>query len=41
MYTSLTYVGPQRINKILIDIVKIIKNDGFANITEAVGVNNK
>ena len=41
MYTSLTYGGPQLINKILIDLVKLIKNDGFANITEAVGVNNK
>ena len=41
MYTSLTYGGPQLINKILIDLVKLIKDDGFANISEAVGVNNK
>ena len=41
MYTSLTYSGPHLINKILIDLVKLIKDDGFANISEAVGVNNK
>ena len=41
LYTSLTYGGPQLINKILIDLVKLIKDDGFANISEAVGVNNK
>ena len=41
MYTSLTYGGPQLINKILIDLVKLIKDDGFANISEAVGVDNK
>ena len=41
IYTSLTYSGPQLINKILIDLVKLIKDDGFANISEAVGVNNK
>ena len=41
MYTSLTYGGPQLINKILIDLVKLIKDDGFTNISEAVGVNNK
>ncbi len=41
MYTSLTYGGPQLINKILIDLVKLIKDDGFTNISEAVGINNK
>ena len=41
MYTSLTYGGPRLINKILIDLVKLIKDDGFANISEAVGVDNK
>jgi dihydroorotate dehydrogenase len=41
MYTSLTYGGPRLINKILIDLVKLIKDDGFTNISEAVGVNNK
>ena len=41
LYTSLTYGGPQLVNNILIDLVKLIKNDGFINISEAVGVNNK
>ncbi len=41
MYTSLTYGGPQLINNILIDLVKLAKDDGFANISEAVGVDNK
>ena len=41
IYTSLTYGGPQLINKILIDLVKLIREDGFSNISEAVGVNNK
>ncbi len=41
LYTSLTFGGPQLINKILIDLVKLIKDDGFTNISEAVGVNNQ
>ena len=32
MYTSLTYGGPQLINKILIDLVKLIKDDGLSLI---------
>ncbi len=41
LYTSLTYSGPQLINEILVDLVKLIKDDGFTNISEAVGVNNR
>jgi len=41
LYTSLTYNGPQLINKILIDLVKLIRADGFKNVSEAVGVDNK
>ena len=40
LYTSLTYGGPHLINKILIDLVKLIKDDGLKNISEAVGVDN-
>ena len=41
LYTSFTYGGPQLINKILIDLVELIKDDGYRNISEAVGVANK
>ncbi len=41
LYTSLTYCGPQLINEILIDLVKLIKDDGFTNISEAVGADNR
>ena len=41
LYTSLTYNGPQLINKILIDLVRLFKADGFKNVSEAVGVDNK
>ncbi len=40
LYTSLTYGGPRLINNILIDLVKLIKDDGFTNVSEAVGVDN-
>ena len=41
MYTSLTFGGPQLISRILIDLVKLIKKDGFTNISEAVGADNQ
>lgn len=37
LYTSLTYLGPQVVNKILIELVNILKTDGYKNIKEAVG----
>ena len=41
LYTALTYGGPNLINEILIDLAKLIKNDGFTNISEAIGIDNK
>ena len=40
LYTSLTYSGPKLINEILIRLAKLIKDDGFKNVSEAVGVDN-
>ena len=41
LYTALTYKGPKLINQILIDLVQLIKNDGFTNVSEVVGILNK
>ena len=41
LYTALTYGGPNLINEILIDLAKLIKNDGFTNVSEAIGIDNK
>jgi len=37
LYTSLTYQGPKIINRILIELVNILKTDGYRNIKEAIG----
>jgi len=37
LYTSLTYQGPQIINRILMELVNILKTDGYRNIKEAIG----
>ena len=37
IYTALTLNGPFIINKILIDIVNLLKRDGYKNIKEAIG----
>ena len=37
LYTSLTYEGPKLINKILNELVNLLKTDGYKNIKEAIG----
>lgn len=37
LYTSLVYQGPQIINQLLIELVNILKTDGYKNIKEAIG----
>ena len=37
IYTSLIYQGPKVINQILIELVNLLKTDGYKNIKEAIG----
>ena len=37
LYTALTFQGPQIINKILLDLVNLLKTDGYKNIKDAIG----
>ena len=37
LYTSLTYQGPQIVNIILMELVNILKTDGYKNIKQAIG----
>jgi dihydroorotate dehydrogenase len=37
IYTALIYFGPNIINKILFDLVNLLKIDGYKNIKEAIG----
>ena len=37
LYTALTYFGPDIINKILTELVYLLKADGYKNIKEAIG----
>ena len=37
IYTSLTYQGPKIVNKILMELVNLLKTDGYNNIKEAIG----
>ena len=37
LYSALTFEGPNIINKILIDLVNILKTDGYRNIKDAIG----
>jgi dihydroorotate dehydrogenase len=37
IYTALTYEGPGILNKILSDLVNLLKTDGYKNIKEAIG----
>jgi len=39
IYTALTFLGPKIINKILFDLVNLIKADGYKNIKDAIGKN--
>ena len=39
LYTALTFDGSKVINKILLDLVNLLKTDGFKNIKEAIGKN--
>lgn len=41
IYTGLIYEGPGLVKKINMGLVKLLKRDGFKNISEAVGVENK
>ena len=37
LYTSLTYEGPAIINKILSDLIRLLKTDGYNNTKDAIG----
>jgi len=37
IYTALSYKGPEVVNKILLELVNILKTDGYKNIKEAIG----
>ena len=37
IYTALTYEGPNLVNKILLELVNLLKTDGYKNIKEAIG----
>ena len=37
IYTAITYAGPKIINKILNELVYLLKTDGYKNIKEAIG----
>jgi len=37
IYSALTYQGPQILEKILVDLVNLLKTDGYKNIKEAIG----
>ena len=37
LYTSLTFEGPKLVNKILNELVNLLKTDGYKNIKEAIG----
>ena len=37
IYTALTFFGPTIINKILLDLINLLKTDGYSNIKEAIG----
>ena len=37
LYTALVFKGPQLLNKIKIELVDLMKTDGFKNIKQVVG----
>lgn len=37
LYTALTLLGPQLIEKILLDLINLLKTDGYKNIKDAIG----
>ena len=37
IYSALTYMGPNLVNNILLDLINILKTEGYKNIKEAVG----
>ena len=41
LYTGMIYQGPGLINEINKGISKLLKKDGFSNISEAIGVNTE
>ncbi len=40
MITGMIYEGPQRIGEINLGLVKLLKRDGYSNISEAIGTNH-
>ena len=38
LYTALTFNGPQMINNIKKDLSLLLQNDGYKNISDAVGI---
>ncbi|CAF1558418.1 unnamed protein product, partial [Didymodactylos carnosus] len=38
IYTSLTYSGPPIVNKLNRELAKLIRNEGFSSVAEAVGI---
>ncbi len=41
LITGMIYQGPQTISQINLGLVKLLKKDGYKNISEAIGANNK
>lgn len=41
LYTALIYQGPQVVNKINLELAKLVRRDGLSNISEAVGCDCK
>ena len=41
LITGMVYQGPQTISQINLGLVKLLKKDGYKNISEAIGANNK
>lgn len=37
IYTSLVYHGPPVVDKVKRELIELLKNDGYSNISEAVG----
>ena len=37
LYSALTFEGPQILEKILFDLVNLLKTDGYKNIKDAIG----
>ena len=40
IYTALIYEGPSLVNKIKKELAKLLENDGFKKVSDAVGIDN-